>query len=157
MQLYTQLNLFAVPPGYIGITNATEYAISVPDDIPLGTDILNYNIYIDRSAFSILFSVILTISQSPEIEAVLGYDNNDRSKTISVLPEPIVGDTIVITESIFNRAVIPDRLFIDNVASFMFNLNTIVVGNDFSGDLDSHDYDALVFVTITRPPGKFYI
>ena len=149
-------NFFTVNPGFVTITNATTYYIIFDNDIGMDTGVLNYTILVEENIFSNIFSIGLTLSQSPTIEAIFGYDNDGRTKDYGVNDIsnlPTANNWIVIKEQIYVRTPLPDRLFVNNEANLMFNLNTLIFGSDNNGMASSHDYDALVFLTVTRLPG----
>lgn len=145
-------------PGFLGVTNATQYAIGIRNDFQLNTIVLNYTIYIEETAFASIGGIFLTLSQSGIIESLLEYDNGERTKNFLTFAQlPRVDDIIVITEQIFIVARIPDNLFIGDVANFMFNLNTLIFGADFNAMPQTQDYDTLTFVTVTRLPGELHV
>ena len=135
--------------------NATSYYVSIRSNLPLGSILLNYTVFINLTNVGDPLGIFLTFSRSLIINDIFGFDNGLRNKDylfgVNTPPTYTVDDNIAtFQESILYRNEVPESLFVGDVASFDFELSTVVVGSTSSTFQDN----AVVFVTATQTPGK---
>ena len=132
--------------------NATSYYVSIGSDLPLGSIVLNYTVYINLTHVGDPLGIFLSFLRSPIINEIFGFDNGLCNKDyISSNPQSYtVADNIAtFEESIFYRNEVPESLFNGDIANFDFDLVTVVASTS-----SAFEDLTIVFVTATRTPGK---
>ena len=135
--------------------NSTAYYVSFRNDLPLGSIVLNYTVYINLATVGTLLGIFSSFSRTPTIERIFGFDNGLRIKDyIGSFPAITVADNIAsYEESIYYRAPVPLSLFIaSNDVSFIYIDLTVVVVGTLSHTYFEHT--VTIHAVVTTPPGK---
>ena len=153
--LASYIILYTVTPGFLATTNATSYYVTFDEsDIVNDQVVLNYSIFVEQSSFSTIFQINLALSQMGQYEALFGYDTGETTKNygqseIFNLIRAKNYNWIIIREHIYIRDFIPQSLYVNGTASFMFNLNIKIFGNSPNGRALTGNHDTLVYVTVS--------
>ena len=151
--------LCAVPTDLEISHNSTAYYVLFRSDLPLGSIILNYTVYINVTAIGDPFGIFVSIGfSSLIIQSIFGFDNYLRSKDYFFPNTPstytVAGDIAAFEESIILRSPVSEYLFMGNIAVINIELTAVVVGSLTMSSYSYAEHDVLMFAIVTRPPGK---
>ena len=152
-------SLFPKPVAFNVSHNATTYYILFRRDLPLGSIVLNYTVYINLTTVGDLLGIFLTITRTPILESIFGFTNFLRFRDyIFPFSHPSMyteTDGIAsFEESIIIRGPVADSLFIGNIAIIDLELSAVVVG---SGSSSTFEQYAILFAVIIKPSGESLI
>ena len=137
--------------------NATVYYVSFfATDIPAGSVVFNYTIYINLASSGNLLGIFLSFLRSSTAENILVFDNGLQTKNyffFSSIPSSysVTNDIATVRESVIFRGRIPYRLYPPGTNTLSFDVELSITTQGLSS---SFEHRTLVVAEVI---GRYYL